>query len=221
MSTLRAYLGVAGLLDVGYRLYTRNTPLAARSTTDILDEGEGWYSAGSVTLAGDNVRWDSTGTPSVTAREDLGMRIAMETLTGNTSDLWATALPGSYTTGQAGNIIGRFNLTPTTTPLGVIVAPSTNLQLSGYLYTFDAQGNPKPYVTLTFQLVVAPTDLNESDSTVPFNVQSNSVGLLTVFFRKTATYTGRRGRTGSTATFLVPATADSNGGFALPDILGK
>ncbi len=75
MSTLRAYLGVAGLTDVGYRLYARNTALAARSTTDILDEGAGWYSAGGVTLAGDNVRWDSTGTPAAVAREDISLRL--------------------------------------------------------------------------------------------------------------------------------------------------
>lgn len=84
MSTLRAYLGTAGLTDVGYRLYTRNTPVAARSTTDILDEGDGWYSAGTVTLAGDNVRWDSISDATAIAREDLTILIFLTTLSGIT-----------------------------------------------------------------------------------------------------------------------------------------
>jgi hypothetical protein len=80
MSTLRAYLGTAGLLDVGLRFYTQNTPEGARITTSIVDEGDGWYSRGGLTLVGDHVRWDSTGTPDAAAREDLALRIGMETL---------------------------------------------------------------------------------------------------------------------------------------------
>lgn len=71
MSTIRAYLGVAGLLDVGYRFYLQNTAESARVSTGIVDEGEGWYSATGVILLGDHVRWDSTGTPAAAARENV------------------------------------------------------------------------------------------------------------------------------------------------------
>lgn len=80
MSTIRADLGVAGLLDVGYRFYDQTTASGPRVSAGILDEGDGWYSATGV-LAGDHVRWDSTGTPLAKAREDLTMRLKVELLT--------------------------------------------------------------------------------------------------------------------------------------------
>lgn len=85
MSTLRAYLGTSGLLDVGYRRYLRNTAYETRQTAGILDEGDGWYSVAGLTLAGmaasfDQVRWDSTGTAEAVAREDLSLRILLETV---------------------------------------------------------------------------------------------------------------------------------------------
>lgn len=66
-----AYLGVVGLVDVGYRFYgMADTALAARQTTGIVDAGDGWYSAQATPPAGyASVRWDSTGTPAAKARE--------------------------------------------------------------------------------------------------------------------------------------------------------
>ena len=80
MSTLRAYLGTAGLLDVGLQFYTQNTAEGARITSSIVDEGAGWYSRSGLTLVGDHVRWDSTGTPDAAAREDLAVRISIQNL---------------------------------------------------------------------------------------------------------------------------------------------
>lgn len=78
MATLRAYLGVAGLTDVGYQLYLQNGGVGSREETGVIDEGEGWYSVTGVDLLAttvDNVHWDSTGTPDAIAREDLAIRI--------------------------------------------------------------------------------------------------------------------------------------------------
>ena len=68
---ISAYLGVAGLVDVGYRFYTATeTAVAVRVTAGITDAGDGWYSA-DVTIPATtaSVRWDSTGTASAKARE--------------------------------------------------------------------------------------------------------------------------------------------------------
>ena len=68
---ISAYLGVSGLLDVGYRFYTATeTAVAARVTAGITDAGDGWYSA-DVTIPATtaSVRWDSTGTAEAKARE--------------------------------------------------------------------------------------------------------------------------------------------------------
>lgn len=98
MSTLRAYLGVAGLTDVGFTLYDQNTIVVARQTTGILDEGGGFYSVTGVTLAGDHVRWDSTGTPAAVAREDLSVRIALEELEAEQTSTPPTSSPPGTTT---------------------------------------------------------------------------------------------------------------------------
>ena len=70
--TLTAYLGIAGLGDVGYRFYNANeTPNSLRITVGILDAGDGWYSVGCsvVPAAAASVRWDSSGNPTYLARE--------------------------------------------------------------------------------------------------------------------------------------------------------
>jgi hypothetical protein len=85
IATIRAFLGPAGLVDVGYQFFTQNTPAGSRVTTGIVDEGQGWYSASSVTLAGDQVRWDSTGTPNASAREDLWERFMLQAIVDNAS----------------------------------------------------------------------------------------------------------------------------------------
>lgn len=97
MSTLRAYLGTAGLTDVGYRFYLRTSAVGARVTAGLLDEGEGWYSFPAVSfigLAADHVRWDSTGTPAAVARVNITNEIALETILANShtaADVWAAS----------------------------------------------------------------------------------------------------------------------------------
>lgn len=83
---ISAYLGVAGLVDVGYRYYTNaEVAVAARVTAGISDAGNGWYSA-DVTLPGTaaSVRWDSTGTPTAIAREYFDTLEASNFTTVNT-----------------------------------------------------------------------------------------------------------------------------------------
>lgn len=92
--TYRAYLGVPSLTDVGYRFYTQATAIAARATAGVVDEGDGWYSVAGLTSAGDNIRWDSTGTPAAAAREDLTLR---NLLSGFTT--WSSSLCGPCGTG--------------------------------------------------------------------------------------------------------------------------
>ena len=83
MATIRAYLGTASLTDVGYQFYTQTTPIGSRTETGVTDEGEGYYSVTGVTLQGDHVRWDSTGTSSAKARADVNLSIAAETVQTN------------------------------------------------------------------------------------------------------------------------------------------
>lgn len=79
MSKITAYLGTPDLTDVGYRFYDLGTPTGPRVTAGIIDTGEGWYEA-EATLAGNVVRWDSTGTADAIAREDISLRRLVEAL---------------------------------------------------------------------------------------------------------------------------------------------
>lgn len=83
MATIRAYLITAGLTDVGYQFYTQNSPIGSRTQTGVVDEGDGYYSVSGVTLQGDHVRWDSTGTSSAKAREDITLSVTAETVATN------------------------------------------------------------------------------------------------------------------------------------------
>ena len=103
MSTIRAYLAVAGLTDVGFRFYTQNTAAGARVTAGIVDEGDGWYSAAGVTLAGDHVRWDSTGTAAAVAREDLALRLAIAAIYARTDV--ATSTRSSHSAEQVADAV--------------------------------------------------------------------------------------------------------------------
>jgi hypothetical protein len=91
---ISAYLGVSGLLDVGYRFYTTTeTAVAARVTTGITDGGDGWYSA-EVTIPATtaSVRWDSTGTAEAKAREYfVGEQVWAKTMTEATGAPAVTA----------------------------------------------------------------------------------------------------------------------------------
>lgn len=68
---ISAFLGVAGLGDVGYRFYTSaEAAVAARVTAGITDSGDGWYSADvAIPATAASVRWDSTGTAEARARD--------------------------------------------------------------------------------------------------------------------------------------------------------
>jgi hypothetical protein len=98
MSVISAYLGVSGLIDVGYRFYTSaEAPVAARITTGIVDAGDGWYSVdATIPATGNSVRWDSTGTTDAVAREYLDLF----------NDPWTKAVPNGYAAGTAGKVLG-------------------------------------------------------------------------------------------------------------------
>jgi hypothetical protein len=68
---ISSYLGVTGLIDVGYQFYGVNeASIGARVTSGILDAGDGWYSApATVPAAAASVRWNSSGQPQIVARE--------------------------------------------------------------------------------------------------------------------------------------------------------
>lgn len=83
MSKLTAYLGTPNLTDVGIRFYSLGTAVGARITAGIVDTGDGWYEI-DTTLAGHVVRWDSTGTADAKAREDLSLRILLESISTRT-----------------------------------------------------------------------------------------------------------------------------------------
>ena len=118
--TISAYLGVAGLLDVGYRFYTSTeAAVAVRVTAGITDSGDGWYSA-SVTLPATSasVRWDSTGTTDAKAREYW-------------PDPWGHPVADGYPSGTAGYVLGT-NLDTT------ISSRATPAQVQTELTTYGA-----------------------------------------------------------------------------------
>lgn len=90
MATIRAYLGVDSLTDVGYQFYSTTLPLGSRVTAGVTSEGDGWYSATGVTLAGDNLRWNSTGTPDAKAREDITLKNSIASIQAKTVNLPAS-----------------------------------------------------------------------------------------------------------------------------------
>lgn len=69
--TFSAYLGAAGLTDVGYAFYdSTDTIIGARTTSGVVDAGSGWYSVSATAGAtAVSIRWNSTGTPTAIARE--------------------------------------------------------------------------------------------------------------------------------------------------------
>lgn len=101
-----AYLGVAGLTDVGYRFYTTaEAAVAARSQTSVVDAGSGWYSASiSLPATAVSVRWDSTGTPAAVAREYFNGPSEGVIMAAN-AGLGAYAITQTVTDG-ASNLVG-------------------------------------------------------------------------------------------------------------------
>lgn len=115
---LSAYLGVSGLLDVGYRFYTSaEVAVAARITSGIVDAGDGWYSVdATIPATGNSVRWDSTGTVDARAREYLDLY----------NDPWAKVVPNGYAAGTAGNILGNYVPPATASTIAVAVRDVSN-----------------------------------------------------------------------------------------------
>jgi hypothetical protein len=145
--TIRTYLGVAGLTDVGYQFFLQNTSQGARQTAGILDEGDGWYSVTGVTLLGDNVRWNSTGTPTAIAREDLFIRLSLA------ADVWDEPASSHLVPGSMGALENKLNISPTAAFVTVIPAAPVDMSLCrvyGYFETPDNQ--PAVGVPLTFTL---------------------------------------------------------------------
>ena len=64
---LAAFLGIAGLNDVGYQFFNVDeSPNGPRIVAGILDAGDGWYSTASAVLPANaaSVRWNSFGNPT-------------------------------------------------------------------------------------------------------------------------------------------------------------
>jgi hypothetical protein len=68
---ISAYLGTAGLLDVGYQFRNADESAnGARVTAGIVDAADGWYSTVTTIPGGAaSVRWNSAGTAAAKARE--------------------------------------------------------------------------------------------------------------------------------------------------------
>lgn len=191
---------VVKLTDVGAIALSITRPNAttiARSLAPI----ESFISSGSSTIS-DTIRWSvASGDHSLAGRYVFALAIDSET---NTKHLVVT---GSYFVGASASLD---------------IGPATADQINGYVHTYDGAGAILASVTLIFTLVKAPVGVTgESLSSVPRTFTSDMTGFLQAPFLKGATYKGKRGRAGSEISFAVPTTADSNGGFALPNILGR
>jgi hypothetical protein len=94
---MSAYLGVAGLGDVGYQFYTvAEAASGSRITAGITDAGNGWYSAdGTLPSNAASVRWNSSGTTTAIAREYFR----------GLNDPWCMDLPDGYPAGSAGKLL--------------------------------------------------------------------------------------------------------------------
>ena len=95
---ISAYLGVAGLSDLGYQFFdSAEAASGSRITTGIVNAGDGWYSVNATIPANSiSVRWNSLGSPAIVAREyyrSLGDPLVMD-------------VPDSYPAGSVGKIIG-------------------------------------------------------------------------------------------------------------------
>lgn len=69
---LAAYLGIAGLNDVGYQFFNSDeSPNGSRFTAGVVDAGDGWYSVVNAIIPTNaaSVRWDSFANPTLLARE--------------------------------------------------------------------------------------------------------------------------------------------------------
>jgi hypothetical protein len=114
MSVFSAYLGVAGLLDVGYQFHdAAEAGIATRVTIGVRDAGQGWYSV-DVVMPGNavSVRWDSAGNPNLIAREYFAPVAAVVDTPGTTTLLSRIGSVLTITGGKVDvNDKSGFNLT--------------------------------------------------------------------------------------------------------------
>ena len=94
---ITAYLGVAGLSDVGYQFFTSaEASSGSRITAGIVDAGSGWYSADATIPSNSiSVRWNSAANATIVAREYyrcMGDPLVMD-------------VPDSYPAGSAGKLL--------------------------------------------------------------------------------------------------------------------
>jgi hypothetical protein len=101
---ISAYLGVPGLVDVGYRFYNPNeTVNGSRITAGIVDAADGWYSADATFPSGiSSVRWDSSGQPQIVAREYFGVTVDNNAIA---VAVWQVLTSGFTTAGSVGKLI--------------------------------------------------------------------------------------------------------------------
>ena len=104
---ISAYLGPAGLTDVGYRFYTSaEAPVATRVTAGIVDATLGWYSA-DVTIPGTaaSVRWDSAANPTtIHAREYLSASVTVDS-NAIAAAVWQVLTSGLTAAGSVGKLV--------------------------------------------------------------------------------------------------------------------
>jgi hypothetical protein len=170
----------AGLLTVGYRLYTQSTnSTGIRNTGGVQEIVDGKYGANVTYPDGafyGGVVWDSGELSPIYAVDPISP------ITVVTPDPWLTLLPGAYAEGSAGQIIGRFNIPPPDTPLVAVPAPPTDVSMCrvfGYLETLD--NIPAANVTVRFTL--AKQDPVKSDRIISgrtVQTNTNSAGELII-----------------------------------------
>jgi hypothetical protein len=106
MSIISAYLGTAGLSDVGYRFYNGNeTANGVRIAAGVVDAGDGWYSADATFPSGiASVRWNSAGQPLIIAREYFSP-ITADNINTIAATVWQVLTSGFTTAGSVGKLI--------------------------------------------------------------------------------------------------------------------
>ncbi len=225
--TIRAYLGTAGLTDVGYRFYTQTTAAGSRQTSGIVDEGDGWYSTAGVTLAGDHVRWDSTGTADAIAREDLSQRILLKTnldaaistrstyAGGDTSGTTTllTRLPSALTL-----TAGKVDINDKT-GFSLSTAPPTAAQIATIIWT-DGTGTSDFTISGSIGKRIAD-DLDAAVSTRSTYAGGDTSGTTTLLSRVTSTRAGYLDNISVTPLTIAQIWGEPLAGYTTAGTAGK
>jgi hypothetical protein len=149
-----------------------------------------------------------------------------------------TQTPADYADGTIGQLIGKLDVGDPAEPVIPVLAPPAAGQLTGYLFTYDGQGNLKPSTPITFQLLNIPDAAAGSHQTATFVLTSAAAAaatpaFLSGSFKEGATYRAKRddaapGRRESVhapwVEFIVPLLSSledpDSPSFSLPQILG-